>query len=142
MSWILSSWEDYNLRYGLLPYLLDTAVTKDAIMWTIDINVIMVFLPKWSEIRPIIIMVMTIWKHIIYRIVWKTTRRYIYITRTETRIMHEVFKYLCSENANFMASFSHYIPGCSSRCFPDYTVAFNIFCFVFYVNSEFPKGVM
>ena len=46
-----------------------------------------------------------------YRIVWKTTRRYIYITRTETRIIHEVLKYLCSDNANFMAIFSHYIPG-------------------------------
>ena len=38
-------------------------------------------------------------------------RRYIYITRTETRIIYEVLKYLCSDNANFMAIFSHYIPG-------------------------------
>ena len=38
-------------------------------------------------------------------------RRYIYITRTETRIIHEVLEYLCSDNANLMAIFSHYIPG-------------------------------
>ena len=43
--------------------------------------------------------------------VWKTTRHYIYIMRTETCIIHEVLKYLCSDNANFMAIFSHYIPG-------------------------------
>ena len=46
-----------------------------------------------------------------YRIIWKTTRRYIYITRTETRIIHEILKYLCSDNANFKAIFSHYNPG-------------------------------
>ena len=46
-----------------------------------------------------------------YRIIWKTTRRYIYITRTETRIIQEVLKYLCSDNANFMAIFLHYITG-------------------------------
>ena len=38
-------------------------------------------------------------------------RRYIYITRTETRIIHEVLKILCSDNANFMAILSHYIGG-------------------------------
>ena len=45
-----------------------------------------------------------------YRIVWKTTQRYVYIMRTENRIIHEVLEYLCSDNANFMAIFSQYIP--------------------------------
>ena len=54
---------------------------------------------------------MSILQHSTYRIIWKTTRRYIYITRTETRIIHEVLKKLCSDNANFMAILSRYIGG-------------------------------
>ena len=46
-----------------------------------------------------------------YRIVLNTMSHYIHIMRTETRIIQEVLKYLCSDNANFMAIFSHYIPG-------------------------------
>ena len=38
-------------------------------------------------------------------------RRYIYITRTETRIIHEVLKNLYSNNVNFMAILLHYIGG-------------------------------
>ena len=34
-----------------------------------------------------------------------------YITRTETCIIHKVLKFLCSDNANFMAILSHYIGG-------------------------------
>ena len=46
-----------------------------------------------------------------YRIVWKTTPRYMIFSQKKIRIIHEVLKYLCSDNANFMAIFSHYIPG-------------------------------
>ena len=46
-----------------------------------------------------------------YHIVWKTTPRYMIFSQKKIRIIHEVLKYLCSDNANFMAIFSHYIPG-------------------------------
>ena len=46
-----------------------------------------------------------------YRIVWKTTPRYMIFSPKNIRIIHEVLKYLCSDNADFMAIFSHYIPG-------------------------------
>ena len=36
---------------------------------------------------------------------------YMIFSPKEIRIIHEVLKYLCSDNANFMAIFSHYIPG-------------------------------
>ena len=45
------------------------------------------------------------------RIVWKTTPRHMIFSPKEIRIIHEVLKYLCSDNANFKAVFSHYIPG-------------------------------
>ena len=47
-----------------------------------------------------------------YHIVWKTTPRYMIFSQKKIRIIHEVLKYLCSDNANFMAILSHYIPGC------------------------------
>ena len=46
-----------------------------------------------------------------YRIVWKTTPRYMSFSQKKIRIIHEILKYLCSDNANFKAIFSHYIPG-------------------------------
>ena len=46
-----------------------------------------------------------------YRIVWKTTPRYMIFSQKKIRIIHEVLKYLCSDNANFMAILSHYIGG-------------------------------
>ena len=37
--------------------------------------------------------------------------RYMIFSPKKIRIIHLVLKYLCSDNANFMAIFLHYIPG-------------------------------
>ena len=49
---------------------------------------------------------------LIYRIVPKTTPRYIKFCQIKIRTINEVLQYLCSYNANSMAIFSPYIRGC------------------------------